>query len=198
MRNRLNEVVFACALLSAQASGVLADGSRAGYPNADKAAGSFVDFARSSFPNQRIEYCAYILRLPDGSFKYTTPVDGTPDSCPTQPKPSGAVAAVHTHPILHAAGKDDLSLSGQMFSENDFLFTYRPDINLPIYLGAPAGHVLRYAPGASECRGDMVRHGYTTVRGPKPGASGVLLFKSSEFVYIKDGKKQAYCRAGKS
>lgn len=172
--------------------------ARAGYPSADKAAIAFVDFARKQFPEQRIEYCAYIIRLPDGSFNYTTPVDGTPNHCPTHPKPAGSVAAAHTHPILHAADTDNLSNSGQVFSENDILFTYRSDISLPIYLGAPAGHVLRYAPGSSECRGDMVKHAYTIVRAPRSSATGAIPLKPTEFVYAQEGKKKAYCRAGKS
>ena len=113
------------------------------------AATAFVDMVRK-LPDQRMEYCAYIVRGGDGKFGFTPVRQGDMNHCPAdRPKPAAATASVHTHPLW---GRDkDLSAAGQVFSEGDFAFAESDEMRMPIYLGAPAGHVLRYAPGGSSC-----------------------------------------------
>lgn len=158
-----------------------------------EAAAAFVDAVRADFPEQRIEYCAFILRRAGGYVYETPPTKGDPDRCPSPARaPAQATASVHTHPIFDPPTAAELSGSAQLFSENDF--AYAEARGLPIYLGAPAGHILYYRPGATTCRGDMVRHAYELAR-PARGGKGELAIRPDEFVYVAGARAQAYCRS---
>src|SRR5512135_2208336 len=81
------------------------------------AALAFVDMVRR-LPEQRFEYCAYILQGADGRYRFSPPRRGDMNHCPAdRPKPKEAVASVHTHPL---GGRDsDTDAAGQVFSEGD-------------------------------------------------------------------------------
>lgn len=163
-----------------------------------EAAVAFVDFVRK-FPDQRMEYCAYILRGADGRFRFSPIRQGDMNHCPSdRPKPKEAVAAVHTHPLW--GRPDDVSAAGQVFSEGDFSFSESAEMNFPDYLGAPAGHVLRYAPGGSVCKGQsFVRRNFEIVRDLRPSVNGRLPINPGKDMPLFDegGRKlpkPAYCK----
>ena len=162
------------------------------------AAVGFVDLVRK-LPEQRQEYCAYILRGADGRFGFSPIRNGNMDLCPSdRPKPKGATATVHTHPLW---GRDaDPSTAGQVFSEGDFAFSESDEIHLPIYLGAPAGHVLRYAPGGTACKGQsLIRRDFEIVRDARPSVRGLLPINPGVDLPLFDESghkvpKPSYCR----
>jgi hypothetical protein len=145
----------------------------AGYASERAAAVAFVELARKN-PDQRMEYCAYIVRGPDKRFSLGPTMPGDMNHCPldsTVPAPAGAVAVAHTHPLW--GRPDDVSAAGQVFSEGDYQFA--EILHMPIYLGGPAGHILRYAPGGTFCRGQsFVRRNFEVVRDLAPTVVGRL------------------------
>jgi len=138
-----------------------------------EAAVGFVDLVRK-FPDQRMEYCAYILKGADGRFTLGRIRQGDMNMCPAErPKPKEAVASVHTHPLWGRS--EDVSAAGQVFSEGDFSFAESAEMHFAEYLGAPAGHVLRYAPGGSVCKGQsFIRRNFEVVRDLRPSVVGRL------------------------
>ena len=171
----------------------------AAYGSEREAAIGFVNLVRK-YPDQRMEYCAYILRGTDKRFHLTAVRQGDMNRCPAdRPKPADAVASVHTHP---QGGRDaDPSAAGQVFSDGDFAFAESAEMNMPIYLGAPAGHVLRYAPGNTSCKGEsFVRRNFEIVRDVRPSVQGRLPINPGADVplYSEAGQKlpkPPYCRA---
>lgn len=148
-------------------------GASSAYQNEKEAAVAFVDLVRG-LKDQRMEYCAYILKGPDSHYRFSLVRQGDMNRCPAdRPKPAGAVASVHTHPL---GGRDsDPSAAGQVFSDGDFAFSESAEMNFPIYLGAPAGHVLKYVPGHTFCKGEsFVRRDFEIVRDLKPSVRGNL------------------------
>lgn len=176
-----------------------ADLAAAVYRSEREAAVAFVDMVRK-YPDQRMEYCAYILRGADKRYRFSPVRQGDMNHCPAdRPKPADAVASVHTHP---KGGLDsDPSAAGQVFSEGDYAFAESAEMNFPIYLGAPAGHVLRYAPGNSFCRGSsFVRRNFEIVRDIHPSVAGRLPVNPGADValYTEGGSKlpkPSYCRS---
>lgn len=168
------------------------------FPTERRAAVAFVDMVRK-FPDQRMEYCAYILRGPDGRFRFSPVRQGDMNHCPAdRPKPADAAASVHTHPL---GGRDsDTEAAAQAFSEGDFAFAESAEMRFPVYLGAPAGHVLRYEPGHSFCRGEsFIRRDFEIVRDLKPTVAGRLPVNPGvdAALYDEGGKKlpkPAYCQ----
>lgn len=168
------------------------------FRDANAAAVAFVDLVRK-YPDQRMEYCAYILKGADGRFGFSPIRQGDMNHCPAdRPRPANAVASVHTHP---QGGRDsDVSAAGQVFSEGDFGFAESDEMHMPIYLGAPAGHVLRYAPGGTSCKGEsFVRRDFAIVRDLRPTVAGRLPVNPGEDqpLYDQGGKKIAkpsYCK----
>ena len=163
-----------------------------------EAAVAFVDLVRK-FSDQHTEYCAYILRGADGRFRFSPIRQGNMDHCPPDlPKPKEAVASVHTHPIW--GGSDDVSAAGQVFSEGDFSFAESPEENIPIYLGAPAGHILRYAAGGTACKGQsFIRRDFEIVRDLRPSVVGRLPINPGQDMPLYDmaGRKLPrpdYCK----
>jgi|GEM_PF-4792731 len=176
----------------------------ASFASERQAAIGFVDIVRK-LPVQRNEYCAYILRGTDKQFFFSPLRTGDFNHCPADiavnpwPKPANAVASVHTHPL---GGRDsDPSVAGQVFSEGDFAFAESSEENIPIYLGAPAGHVLRYAPGNTFCKGQsFVRRNFDVVRDIRPSVVGQLPINPGVDVPLYDqmGQKQPkpqYCKS---
>jgi uncharacterized protein DUF4329 len=168
------------------------------YAAEREAAVAFVDMVRR-LPNQRMEYCAYILRGADKRFGFSAIRQGDMDKCPSdRPRPAAATALVHTHPLWGRS--EDPSVAGQMFSEADFNFSESDEMRLPIYLGAPAGHVLRYAPGGTACRGEsLMRRDFEIVRDARPSVRGLLPINPGVDMplYSEAGKKlpkPSYCR----
>lgn len=163
-----------------------------------EAAVALVDLVRK-LPDQRMEYCAYILRDEAGRFRFSPIRQGDMNHCPAdRPKPANAVASVHTHPL---GGRDaDTTAASQVFSEGDFNFAESAEMNFPIYLGAPAGHVLRYAPGGTSCKGQsFIRRNFGIVRDLRPTVDGRLPVNPGADMplYSIAGEKlpkPAYCR----
>jgi len=168
------------------------------YATLDEAAVAFVELART-YPEQKKEYCAWLIRAADGRIHIGPPGEGDMDRCRSQwPKPAGTVGSVHTHPIWGPAG--NVGAPGQAFSEGDFAFAEHAEVGVPLYLGAPAGHVLRYDPGGSFCRGrSFIKRNFKIVRDLRPSVSGRLPFEPGESVTLVDlaGKaipRPHYCK----
>ena len=69
------------------------------YATLDEAALSFVDLVRT-YPQQKNEYCTWLVKTPEGRIRFGLINEGDMDRCPsTWPKPAGTVGSVHTHPI---------------------------------------------------------------------------------------------------
>ncbi len=173
-------------------------GAGAAYGSEREAAVAFVALVRK-YPDQRMEYCTYLLRGADGRFRFSPIRQGDMNHCPAdRPKPKDAVASVHTHP---QGGRDsDPSSAGQVFSEGDFAFSESAEMNFPIYLGAPAGHVLRYVPGGTLCKGEsFVIRNFEIVRDARSSVRGLLPINPGEKtpLYSQSGvklPKPPYCR----
>lgn len=169
------------------------------YAALDEAAVAFVDLVRT-YPEQKNEYCAWLIRTPEGRVRFGVISEGDMNKCPSQwPKPAGTVGSVHTHPIW-GPGARDAAAAGQVFSEGDFYHAEHADVNVPTYLGAPAGHVLRYDPGGSVCQGKsfITRH-FKIVRDLRPSVRGRLPVNPDEKTALFDlaGRaiaKPAYCK----
>ncbi len=171
----------------------------ASYATVDEAAVAFVDLVRS-YPEQRKEYCAWLIKNPDGRVRFGTINEGDMDRCPSQwPKPAATVGSVHTHPIW-GPGANDVRAPAQVFSEGDFYHAEHADVNVATFLGAPAGHVLRYDPGGSTCWGkSFIARRFKVVRDLSPGVLGRLEFNPGQKTALFDvgGKpiaRPAYCK----
>ncbi len=168
------------------------------FRDADAAAVAFVDLVRK-YPDQRVEYCAYLLRGADGRIGFSPVRTGDMNHCPAdRPRPANAVANVHTHPLWGRVA--ELSAAGQVFSEGDFGFAETDEMRMPIYLGAPAGHVLRYDPGGTSCKGEswMMRR-FSIIRDLRPTVAGRLPVNPGEDQPLFDAagkkiKKPDYCK----
>ena len=86
----------------------------ASYATLDEAAVAFVDLVRS-YPQQKNEYCAWLIKEPGGRVRFGTINEGDMNRCPSSwPKPDGTVGSVHTHPIW-GPGSADVAAAGQVF-----------------------------------------------------------------------------------
>lgn len=147
------------------------------FPTADAAALHFIDEARRE-PEQRIEYCAWILELGPRRYVLSERRSGDMNRCPNGDFfPKNTAASVHTHPIWGAA--DDVAASGQVFSEGDFGHA-EAQPSKPTYLGAPAGHVLRYDPGGTVCTRMFITRNFTIVRDLPRSVKGRLELNPGE------------------
>lgn len=180
------------------ATAVIGSAPAARFDGERAAAIAFVDMVRR-LPDQRMEYCAYILREAGGKFGIGPIRQGDMNHCPAdRPKPADATASVHTHPIWGRPG--DVSAASQVFSEGDYAFAESAEMHFPIYLGAPAGHILRYAPGGSSCRGrSFIRRDFEIVRDLRPSVRGRLPVNPGVDMplYDEGGRrlpKPSYCR----
>jgi hypothetical protein len=167
------------------------------YPSIDAAAVAFVDLVRE-YPEQRNEYCAWLIKDKDGRVRIGTINTGDMNRCPSSwPKPAGTVGSVHTHPIW---GDSSPGAAGQVFSEGDFSHAEHADVSVPTYLGAPAGHVLRYDPGGSVCWGkSFIQRKFTIVRDARPSVRGQLALdpERRDALFDQGGRpipRPAYCR----
>jgi hypothetical protein len=184
-------------LLSALAPGAAAMPSS--YASLDEAAAAFVDLVRS-YPEQRNEYCAWLIKEADGGIRFGTINEGDMNRCPSSwPKPKGTVGSVHTHPIW-GPGAKAVDAAGQVFSEGDFAHAEHADVSVPTYLGAPAGHILRYDPGGSACWGkSFIARRFRIIRDLSPTVCGRLPVNPDERtqLYDRGGKpvpRPAYCK----
>lgn len=171
----------------------------ASYATMDEAAVAFVELART-YSDQKKEYCAWLIKGADGRVFIGPSGEGDMDKCKSQwPKPAGTVGSVHTHPIW-GPGSKAIDAPGQAFSEGDFDFAENAGVLVPLYLGAPAGHVLRYDLGGSLCvRKSFITRNFKVVRDLKPGVSDRLPLKSGKKVALYDlaGKpipRPPYCK----
>lgn len=171
----------------------------ASYATIDEAAVAFVDLVRT-YPQQKNEYCTWLIKESGGRVHFGTINEGNMDKCPsTWPKPAGTVGSVHTHPIW-GPGSQDVASAGQVFSEGDFSHAEHADVGVPTYLGAPAGHVLRYDPGGSSCWGkSFIARKFKIVRDLNPSVRGRLPLNPDEKTALYDtgGKpisKPSYCK----
>lgn len=184
---------------AAAATAVIGSAPAARFDGERAAAVAFVDMVRK-LSDQRMEYCAYLVRGADGKFGFSPIRQGDMNHCPAdRPKPAGATASVHTHPIW--GGEADPAAASQVFSEGDFAFAESDEMHFPIYLGAPAGHVLRYAPGGTSCKGrSFVRRDFEIVRDARPSVRGKLPINPGADLplYDEGGRKlpkPSYCRS---
>lgn len=182
------------ALMSSDASAMPSS-----FATIDEAAVAFVDLVRA-YPQQKNEYCTWLVREPGGRIRFGTINEGNMDKCPSSwPKPGGTVGSVHTHPIW-GPGSQDPASAGQVFSEGDFAHAEHADVGVPTYLGAPAGHVLRYDPGGSVCWGkSFIARKFKIVRDIRPSVRGRLPLNTDEKTPLYDtgGKpiaRPAYCK----
>lgn len=67
-------------------------------------------------------------------------------------------------------------------------------MRVPIFLGGLAGQVLRYDPGTTQCRGEMVKHPYQVVREPRAGATGEFAVGANSFIHIPGARGKSYCK----
>ena len=169
------------------------------YATIDAAAVAFVDLVRT-YPEQKNEYCTWLIKEPNGRIRFGVINEGDMDRCPSSwPKPAGTVGSVHTHPIW-GPGSKDVGSAGQVFSEGDFSHAEQADVGVATYLGAPAGHVLRYDPGGSTCWGkSFIARKFKIVRDLSPTVNGRLPLDSGVKTPLFDqgGKpiaKPPYCR----
>jgi hypothetical protein len=162
------------------------------FSSADEAAKAFVNYTKSLSKSQRIEYCVWIYASGE-NFRLGSLIEGDSNQCPRgQIEQSSIVASVHTHPRMF--GGLNLTAPAQLFSDADMGFANYPGTGEYAYLGAPAGHVLKYKRGSSVCRGSSwVQHPYQIIQGPDRGASGSLPFKADEWRQQDVGGKR-YCR----
>lgn len=198
----------ACAILAAVVAVALATNARAtqsSFKTMDAAAVAFVKLVQENYAGAKNqEYCAWIIAAQDGKFFIgVISEDADMNHCKMpNPRPAGTVASVHTHPT--SAGGSSLDAAGQVFSEGDFAGTEwkGPDgkQTLPGYLGAPAGHVLRYDPGGTECKGStLIRRNFKVVSGLSAEQVQRLPIVPGKFMPLFDqgGKavpKPAYCK----
>lgn len=138
------------------------------YATADAAAIAFVDLVRE-YPEQKNEYCAWLVKTPEGRVVIGVISTGDFNHCGgVWPKPAGTVGSVHTHPIWGPNARD-VGAAGQVFSEGDYGHAEHADVGVPLYLGAPAGHVLRYDPGGTKCWGrSFIARDFKIVRDLSP------------------------------
>ena len=144
------------------------------YASIDAAAIAFVQMVRE-YPDQKKEYCAWLIKTHEGKVSFGTVNEGDMNRCPSSwPKPAGTVGSVHTHPIWGPNAQDP-GAAGQVFSEGDFGHAESAEVGVPTYLGAPAGHVLRYDPGGSLCWGkSFIVRKFKIVRDISPSVRGKL------------------------
>ncbi len=169
------------------------------YASLDAAAVAFVDLVRT-YPEQKKEYCAWLIKDADGRIRFGTINEGDMNRCPSSwPKPAGTAGSVHTHPIW-GPGAKDVSATGQAFSEGDFGHAEHADVSVPTYLGAPAGHILRYDPGGTACWGrSFIARNFRITRDLRPTVNGRLPVNPGEKTALFDtgGRmipKPAYCK----
>jgi hypothetical protein len=145
------------------------------FDSSDDAAIFFANLIRDKFPDQKVEYCTFILKESD---KYTIKevIRGTPGSCP-RPNDmdiSQIAAAVHTHPGVAGEGASNfLGSSIQLPSMSDYAVAKY--YNIPQYMGAPAGHVLKYTNKSIKCKGSsFIKREYQILQDPSPNSTGKL------------------------
>lgn len=169
------------------------------YATVDAAAVAFVDLVRS-YPDQRKEYCAWLIQTPEGRVRWGVINEGDMNRCPSGERPDKKtlVGTIHTHPIW-GEGSARADSAGQMFSEGDF--AHGEYFKVPLFLGAPAGHVLRYDAGGSTCWGSsFIARRFKILRDASPSVRGRLPVNSGEKTPLFDtaGKpipKPSYCVA---
>ncbi len=183
-------------LLSALAPGAAALPSS--YKSIDEAAVAFVDLVRT-YPEQKKEYCTWLIKEPGGRIRFGVISEGDMNRCPgSWPKPASTVGSAHTHPIW-GPGAKDVGAAGQVFSEGDYAHAEHADVGVATYLGAPAGHVLRYDPGGSTCWGNsFIARNFKIVRDLSPTVKGRLPINSGEkntlFVGDRRIPRPPYCK----
>ena len=168
------------------------------YATIDEAAVSFVDLVRA-YPEQRNEYCTWLIKEANGRIRFGVINEGDMNRCPSQwPKPAGTVGSVHTHPLWGPSAKD-VGSAGQVFSEGDFGHSEHAEVRVPSFLGAPAGHILRYDPGGTSCIGrSFIIRKFKIVRDGSPSVKGRLPVNPGDKLPLFDlaGKpipKPTYC-----
>lgn len=157
----------------------------ADYKSVDEAAVAFVRLVRE-YPDQRVEYCTFLIKGTNGRVRFGAILTGDMNRCPSGEnprKPDVLVGSVHTHPIW--GGAKDLGAAGQVFSEGDF--NHSEYFKVPIYLGAPAGHILRYDPGGTTCTQMSVTRDFRVIVDvPGGGVASQLVVQPGKKSYLLD------------
>ncbi len=128
---------------------------------------AFVDMVRS-FRTSAWKYCAYIVRGADEELGFTPIRRGDMNRARrTVPSRRPRTRLPATVRIRCGAGTPTWGRRpADVCPEGDFAFAESDEMHMPIYLGAPAGHVLRYAPGGTSCKGQsFIRRDFEIVRG---------------------------------
>jgi hypothetical protein len=163
----------------------------ASYATLDEAAVAFVDLVRS-YPQQKNEYCTWLIRSPGpcASGRSTRAMNRCPG-----PRPTGRQVGT-PHPIWGPGFGRRLGRTGVLGG----ILAEHSDVGVPTYLGAPAGHVLRYDPGGTSCWGkSFIARRFKIVRDLNPGVRGRLPLNPDEKTALYDagGKpipKPPYCK----
>ena len=161
------------------------------YSSMDEAATYFVNYVRKHFKTQFVEYCATIKEISSEEFSFTEIYIGSPGGCRLSLQDDNIKAMVHTHP-LDELNNLNLSWVFQVFSAND-IEAAEFGSKYVMYLGAPAGHILRYMPGTSICRPYSVQNPYVMVRKPSAKSKNQLMISSHQFVTFDVNEKPSYC-----
>lgn len=143
---------------------------------------------------------AEIVRRAPNDFFLTVTRTGTRDSCPSgSVAPAATAGSAHTHPFRSCEG-DRVDSVVQVFSEGDFNHAEFAPAK-PTYMAAPYGHVLRYDPGGSLCKGSSwIARNYTIARDAPRSVRGKLMIASGEFqpMFGPNGQRTierpSYCR----
>ena len=135
------------------------------YKTANAAAVAAINDIFGLTASSGVEYGGRVYRMPNGKYSYTTPAKGNkanmgkvpPPICPEQGTNGGIY---HTHPNTPTAsngtGNPNIVSSGdEYWSDKE---------NVPAFVGAPNGNVLKYVPNGTPYGGPVTIIG--RVRGP--------------------------------
>ena len=145
------------------------------FDTIDGAVKFFVNYVRDSYSINKVEYCTNIIKI---GIKYTFKniIRGTPGSCP-EPKNQSmkdVVAGVHTHPGAHTPNHNHyLNTPIQTPSMGDYAVAKYS--NVPQYMAAPAGHILKFDKKDVECRGSsFIKRRYEVIQRPYDTSKGKI------------------------
>jgi len=167
------------------------------FTSTDEAARAFVHYVRSLADSSRKEYCTYIVQKESNRYQLLVPSQGNESHCSLhilrESSDLKIVGNIHTHPTMF--GGSQLSAIGQLPSKTDFLFAQSQNAGGVSYLGAPAGHIVKYLPTSISCRGrSWVRYSYQLIQRPFPNAMGTLPFQSDQWIVIPPEEQGQLCK----
>jgi len=168
--------------------------AREHFPTPDQAAIAFVQYANSRSESDLFEFCSFIIQV-GSSFSFLEPAIGNQNGCKLPNENSSIVIGnIHTHP--RRFGGNDLSAEGQLPSTQDLLFAANPRAGKFSYLGAPAGHIVKYGPQSIRCRGrSWLQIQYELIQQPNSTARGELEFSPSAWRALDPTQPSPFCNS---